>query len=92
MEKENNKFLSFIKSIDWKCGFLIFVFTQLVIFFISFFLAGAVNILIGFFVDVGLLKDFVLIIAFLILELFAKFLIFFAFSFGKIKRAVEKHI
>ncbi|MBQ7789278.1 MAG: hypothetical protein IJ398_06485 [Clostridia bacterium] len=79
MGKENNKFISIIKSIDWKCGFLIFVFTQLVIFFISFFLSGAVNILIGFFVDVGLLKDFILIITFLILELFAKFLIFFCF-------------
>ncbi len=79
MERENNKFISAIKSIDWKCGLLIFVLTQLAIFFISFFLAGAVNILIGFFVDVGLLKDFILIVAFLILELFAKFLIFFAF-------------
>ncbi len=79
MERKNNKFIGFIKCIDWKFGFLIFVLTQLIIFFISFFLTGAINILIGFFVDVGLLKDFVLIIAFLILELFAKFLLFFAF-------------
>ena len=66
-------------KLNWKKGILYFVFIQLEVFFVSFFLSGTTNILIGLVANPGLLKDVLLIVAFLILELTIRFFIYYSF-------------
>lgn len=75
METKVNKKL----KLNWKNGILYFVFIQLEIFLVSFFLSGTNNILVGFLAEPGLLKDILLILTFLILELTIRFFIYYSF-------------